>query len=93
MARADGYRDPDGVDLPDVDLTADEFLHVMAIAQETIPGGEPAHYTLVSAGIPYIRGFWKPGCPICESIVAKGEKLLDDAERRGLVPGVIPPRL
>lgn len=91
MERAEGYRDPHGVDLPDVHLTADEFLHIMAVAQETIPGGEPAHL-LVDGGTPYIRGFWKPGCPICESIVKKGEQQLADAERRGLVPGVIPPR-
>ncbi len=74
-----GYRDPnETIRIPDVELTGDEFLHMLAVVGETLPGTPPCHH-----GPDVNRGFWKPGCPACESIMAKSEKLSAACERLG----------
>lgn len=74
-----GYRDPrETISIPDVVLTGDEFLHVMAIVGETLPGEPPCH-----AGPDVSRGFWKPGCAACKSIMLKAERLMEECTRLG----------
>lgn len=74
-----GYRDPrETIEIPDVTLTGDEFLHMLAVVGETLPGAPPCHN-----GPDSNRGFWKPGCPACEAIVTKAEALTRECERRG----------
>lgn len=66
-----GYSDPrETVAIPDVTLTGDEFLHMLAVVGELIPGAEPCH-----SGPDIGRGFWKPGCPACVSIMTKAAAL------------------
>jgi hypothetical protein len=84
-----GHRDADHpLALPDMRLTADEFLHWQAVMQETIPDGELAHkraaHMLPIGG--YRRGCFKPGCVACESIMLKANALLGEAERVGVAP-------
>lgn len=76
----DGYRDPaQTVAIPDVTLTGDEFLHMLAVVAETLPGEPPTHY-----GPDVMRGFWKPGCRACESIMAKAGAYSATCERLGV---------
>jgi hypothetical protein len=88
-----GHRDADQpFVLPDVRLTADEFLHWQAICGETVKGAPPAH-GLRPGTIPteehyrkYVRGQMKPGCEACESIMRKAGAMLREAERVGVAP-------
>lgn len=92
MPEVSGHRDAnEPLALPDMRLTADEFLHWQAVTQEAIPGCPLAHTSppphVIVLG-EYLRGFPKPGCAACESIMAKAEALLAEAERLGLAPWV-----
>lgn len=68
-----GWRDSrESVRLPDVVLTGDEFLHLLAIQGETLPGAPTAHPV---SRMP--RGFPSPECSCCRSIMDKSEGYRD----------------
>jgi len=74
-----GYRDPNEKRLPDVTMTGDEYLHLLAIQGETIAGEPAVHF---ASGVPL--GMRSPGCRCCQAIQDRAVAFLDRLDREGL---------
>lgn len=75
-----GYNRPGETRIPDVVLTGDEFLHMLALQGEVLPGSPTAH-TLPRSPL----GFPSPDCSCCRSIMAKSSAYQDELERLGVL--------
>ena len=75
----DGWRDPsEGITLPDVTLTGDEFLHMLAIQGETLLGNPRAHFHSRA-----VLGFPSPDCACCCSVMEKAKRFEGECKRIG----------
>lgn len=78
-AQVEGWRDErESITLPDVRLTGDEFLHMLAIQGEVLPGNPTAH---TASRVPL--GFPSPDCSNCRAIMGKSDRFRQECERRG----------
>jgi hypothetical protein len=75
----DGWRDPRSPAIPDVALTGDEFIHMLAIFAEVLPGSMTAHpLNRMPLGHP------SPDCSCCQSIMHRSRSFVEYLEREGL---------